>query len=137
MNIDTILKILGSIGGLFVAVQQIIKIYERPNERKIILEDLDIYLKTPDSFSEKEIIEAKIKANIKSLYSDKALKETKKIDWGQVVILIFMAIGLAYWSYYLSREGFSFWSILPGFFALGGLQAIYDEVTLNANKSKI
>lgn len=136
MNIESILKILGSIGGLFVAVQQIIKIYERPNERKSLLEDLEVYSKTPDSFSEKKLIEAKIAANMKSLYSDKSQKETQKIDWGQVMILAVMSIGLAYWSYYLSRETFSFWSILPGIFALGGLQAIHDEITLDGKEEK-
>jgi hypothetical protein len=34
---------------------------------------------------------------------------------------IVLAIGLGYWTYHLSKDGFSWWSLLTGFFALGGL----------------
>ena len=34
---------------------------------------------------------------------------------------IILALGLGYWTYHLSKDGFSWWSLLTGFFALGGL----------------
>lgn len=39
----------------------------------------------------------------------------------QSVFGIVLALGLGYWTYYLSRDGFSWWSVLTGFFAFAGL----------------
>lgn len=39
----------------------------------------------------------------------------------QSLVGIVLAIGLGYWTYYLSRNGFSWWSVLTGFFAFGCL----------------
>jgi hypothetical protein len=37
----------------------------------------------------------------------------------QSVVGIVLAIGFGYWTYYLSRNGFSWWSVLTGLFAFG------------------
>jgi hypothetical protein len=56
---------------------------------------------------------------------------------------ILMAIGFGYWTYYLSKGGFSWWSVLTGFFALGGAGQLFiafdeqrrkDEITAEREK---
>lgn len=133
MELDTAIKILGSVAGLFVAIHKIIQIYGRPKPRQILLEDLDIYSKIPDDFEEKKIL----KNIIRKSYQDEYSRETKKkeIDWSTVVLMPIFSLGLGYWSYELSKDTFSAWSILTGLFALGGIQALFDEFS-GENESK-
>lgn len=53
---------------------------------------------------------------------------------GQSVFGIILAIGLGYWTYYLSRDPFSWWSVLTGLFAFAGIMQPF--VALSEQKLK-
>jgi hypothetical protein len=38
----------------------------------------------------------------------------KPVPWGTVVFLVIMIVPLGWWTYVLDRNGFSWWSLLPG-----------------------
>ena len=125
MDIDTIIKILGALGAVLVAIQQIVKAFDRPRPRQALLEDLEILSKTPDDLPEKALLTRHVSASFEKLYSPGA--KQKKIDWSSVVMMPIFAAGLAYWTYQLSKDGFSIWSVVTGVFAVGALGAWVDE----------
>ena len=125
MEIDIVVKILGALGAVLVAIHQIVKALDKPRPRQALLEDLEILSKTPDNISGKDLLREHIKRSYESLYSPNSNR--KKIDWSQVVMMPVFALGLGYWSYHLSKDEFSFWSIVTGIFAIGAIGALFDE----------
>lgn len=55
----------------------------------------------------------------------------------QSVFGIILALGLGYWTYHLSRDGFSWWSVLTGLFAFGGLMQPFVVFTEQQRRDEI
>jgi hypothetical protein len=125
MEFDVALKILGAVAGVFVAIHKILQIYGRPKPRQILLEDLEVYSKIPNEFEEKDLLKDIIRKSYQDVYSKEAKK--KKTDWSTVFLMPIFSLGLGYWTYELSKDTFSAWSLLTGLFALGAIQALFDE----------
>ena len=73
----------------------------------------------------KDKLENYIEVSLNEIYSSKI--KPKKRDWGRVLVTPFVAVLMAYWSYVMSRDGFSGWSVLLGVMALASLSSFVDE----------
>jgi len=132
MEMDTIVQIIGSLGAVLVAIHQVVKAFEKPRPRQALLEDLEILSKTPESLPEKELLLLHVKKSYKTLYTAN-LK--RKRDWSMIIIMPLFAVGLANWTYQLSKDEFSYWSILTALFAIGAVGSWIDELKGSENKN--
>src|ERR1039457_4758679 len=125
-NIDyeLVLKIFGVIAAVVAAVYQFRNVKLSP--RSSIKTDLEI-LKLLDSDDENYIlIKNHIDRSIKRIYRIRKENKFKIYSIPLFIMGILFLLGFSVWTYYISRNGFSYWSLLTGFFAIAGIVYIFQ-----------
>jgi len=112
---------LGILVGAGVTVYQVKRTI--PPGRSSLRHDLETLklakeLKIPAKALEDDIVQRL--AKLEPDYQSPKWRITTDVI-AQSLFGIILALGLGYLTYHLSKDGFSWWSLLAGFFALGGL----------------
>jgi hypothetical protein len=121
IDFELLLKILaGLVGaiGLFLQIRNL-----RNASRSSIKTDLEILEKLTPSDPNYAIVRNSLDQSIKRVYGDPARRKfiPSPVDFWFGFI---WCIGFGYWTIYLFRDGFSWWAVVTGLFALGGFGGI-------------
>jgi len=135
--IETIAKAIVVIGGMLVSIYQI---YTRlPKSRASLTRDLEILKNLDKDDPAYSIIRAHVDKQVTKIYQPALLpvKSFKVHNWPNLFIGLTFLLVFAPWTYSLYTEG-SWWGILTGFLAVGGLGNIglaFDKNIANRNDS--
>jgi len=128
--IEILLKFIAGAVGLYTSANQLLNL--KPTFRSSIKADLEMLKMLEPSDPSYALIKQHIDTSIKQVYLVAQKPERKIYDIRGLIIGILLSAGFSYWTYDLAtRANFSWWSLLTGFFALGGL-----GVTLGALEPK-
>jgi hypothetical protein len=108
-------------------IRQVLKLLGRTSHRQRLIEDLEILSKTPESIEQRRYINEHIERSITRLYADPMKSQSRRIDWSGIIVVGVFGLGFGYWTYHLSKDAFSGWSLLTGLFALGAVEAVIKE----------
>lgn len=106
-----------------------------PTSRFALKRDLEILalLKKSDPEDPKyEVVKKAIDDKIDEIYSPvqqirlKKLKDYKDYNWGIIIFGFILLIVFSLWTWYLVKDGFTWWALLTGFFAFAGLGNILN-----------
>lgn len=119
--IEPLITAIGIVIGALISIYQVRRAISP--KRSSLHHDLETLklareLNIPAKVLEDEIIQRL--AKLEPDYKPPRWRFTGEVI-GQSVFGIVLAIVLGYWTYYLSRDGFSWWSVLTGLFAFGGI----------------
>lgn len=112
---DILIKALGALVGAVVAYTQVKS--TQPISRAAMKADLEILNLLDKSDPNYNLIKSNIDPRIQKLYG----AEAKYTDWITVGFGAIWAGGFAYWTFYLVKDNFTWWSLLTGYFALAGM----------------
>ena len=112
---DILIKALGALVGAVVAYTQVKSTH--PISRAAMKADLEILKLLDKSDPNYELIKNNIDPRIQKLYG----AQPKYTDWITVAFGAIWAGGFAYWTFYLVKDEFTWWSLLTGYFAFAGL----------------
>ena len=112
---DILIKALGALVGAVVAYTQVKSTH--PISRSAMKADLEILNLLTKSDPNYQLIKSNIEPRIQKLYG----AQPKYTDWFTVAFGAICAAGFAYWTFYLVRDEFTWWSLLTGYFALAGM----------------
>ncbi|MEJ2612570.1 MAG: hypothetical protein P8179_21550 [Candidatus Thiodiazotropha sp.] len=135
--IETIAKGIVVIGGMLVSIYQI---YTRlPKSRASLTRDLEILKILDKDDPAYSIIRAHVDRQVTKIYQPSLLpiKTFKIHNWPNLFIGLIFLFVFAPWTYSLYNEG-SWWGVLTGFLAVGGLGNIgmaFDKNIANRNES--
>jgi hypothetical protein len=120
---DLLIKAVGAVIAAAVAYLQILS--ARPISRAALKTDLEI-LKLVDSADPYyETIRKSITRRIRLLYEEEAESLRNRLRrWAIGVFGLLGGVGFSYWTFYLVRDGFTWWAVLTGYLALAGLWGI-------------
>lgn len=112
---EIVIKAIGALIGAIVAYTQIKSTH--PISRATLKADLEILKLIDKSDSNYKLIKDNFDSRIRHLYGSR----TKYTSWPTVIFGALWASGFAYWTFYIVKDGFSWWSLLTGYLAIGGL----------------
>lgn len=121
IDYDILLKFFASIIGILGVIYQLrnLKITFK-SSIKTDLEILNMLEETDPNFA---IVKKSVTESIKKRYS-KSNRSLTIYSITDFILGIIFVFGFGYWTFYLSYESFSFWSLLTGQFAIAGLGGI-------------
>jgi hypothetical protein len=131
MNWEMVAQI-GSV--IFMAISRIIpilKYIDRRNPRQRLIEDMDILSKTPESFPQRAQILEHVGRGLSELYGTSDTTP-RRIDWNGMVLNLTVFALVIYWTFYLSWDGFSVWSIVTV-----GIALIVAKEVVDAARGKV
>ena len=112
---DILIKALGVLVGAVVAYTQVKSTH--PISRAAMKADLEILNLLDKSDPNYKLIKSNIEPRIQKLYG----AQPKYTDWITVAFGAIWAGGFAYWTFYLVKDEFTWWSLLTGYIALAGV----------------
>ena len=133
IDYELLLKIAAIVVGLIGTLYQFRN--WRLTSRSSIKTDLEILEKLDPLHPQREMIQQSIDEAIVTVYGEPNKKKFKIYSPVDFYLGLLFLIGFSYWTYILSREGFSFWSILTGFVAFGGLGGMLNGVDPNRKRA--
>jgi hypothetical protein len=113
----------------------------RPRRRAAIRDELDLLAQireSPDfgtSSKAHKFFSDHITSEI-ARYSGVELKRKRKIPWSSVVLALFIGLPLAYWTFKLNQDHFSWFSLLPGLLAALMLLAVLGMLFGDSSSSE-
>ena len=127
-----------AVSAVFAAISLFFTLRNQIRQRRQAIKvDLEILESVQDPALKTLILED-VHSRIRRLYGTPAVSAAdKRIN--NLPMLIFgsvMLVGFAIWTVYLSREGFNWWSLLTGFFALGGFGNIMASLEIPEKKNR-
>ncbi|CAN5646661.1 hypothetical protein BH20ACI4_BH20ACI4_08150 [soil metagenome] len=119
--LEILVTVIGIVVGAVISIYQVSRAISP--KRSSLHHDLETLklareLEIPAKTLEDEIIQRL--AKLEPDYKPPKWRITGDVIY-QSVFGIIVALGLGYWTYYLSKDVFSWWSVLTGLFAFGGL----------------
>lgn len=112
---DILIKSIGALVGAVVAYSQVKSTH--PISRSALKADVEILKLLDTSDPSYQVIKKNVDLRIRRLYESKNIYT----DWATVVFGVIWAAGFAYWTFYLVKDQFTWWSLLTGYFAFAGL----------------
>jgi len=112
---ETVIKGIGALIGVIVTYIQVRAAL--PTSRGALKVDLEILKLLDKSDPNYNMIKNSLDSRIQRCYAE----TSKVIVWPTVILGIVWALGFAYWTFYIVRDGFSWWSLLTGYLSLAGL----------------
>ncbi len=138
MDLELMLKAAGLLIGAVSTVYQLIQ--ARPRLRSTLKADLEI-LKLVEADSEQyRLVKTYVDQTIRQVYGQEAQARAapglRVYSWSTLVFGIVLAGGFTVWTFYLVRDGFSWWAVLTGFFALGGIGNIMSSLDPRSGRTR-
>jgi len=123
LDAETLLKIGGFVVGAITTAYNIVQL--RRNPRAELKADLEILALLPPADAAAPLIRARIQRSIQALYSPTGRRRiiTSPVDFWTGVGMMILFAGLALW---VSRGGFSWWSVMWGLLAVGSFGGILN-----------
>jgi hypothetical protein len=121
---DNLLKVLAILAGAVASIHQIKQF--RANSRSSLKADLEILRMLDKAEPEHNLVKAHTTQLINQLYSPRAGKRFKIYNLEDFLMGLFGAVGLTFWTAHILRNGFSFWALLTGVFALASFLVMLD-----------
>jgi hypothetical protein len=126
MDWDMILRAVGVLIGAAGTIYQITR--RDPRWRATLKADIEI-LNLLEEGESKETIRRNVDRVVQSRYPVKVVEEGTEVkqrgvrlyNVSNLVIGVVFLVGFGYWTFSLVEDGWNWWAILTGFFALGGL----------------
>jgi hypothetical protein len=122
LDFELLLKIAAAIIGVIGLLYQLRNL--RLTFRSSIKTDLEILKMLDTNDPNYEIVRGSINESIKRVYGDPNKKKFKIYSRLDFYGGILFSIVFTYVTYYLCKDGFSFWGLITGFLALAGLGGI-------------
>lgn len=132
---DILLKASGSVVAIIVAYIQIRAF--RLNSRSSLKTDLEIFNLLDKADPNYEIIKKGISLRINQ-YALRSFPSLKKgnYEWPGIIFSFIWALGFAYWTFYLLKPGFTWWTIITGSMTILGLLGVIGGFVYPKNKSE-
>jgi hypothetical protein len=108
----------------------------RISSRSSIKTDMEILKMLEPTDPNYKIVKRSIDSSIKNIYKTDEQK-TRIYSPTDFIFGVLFMVGFSIWTYYLSRDGFSYWSILTGFAAFAGFGGILNGLDPKKNKKDI
>jgi hypothetical protein len=134
LDFELLLKISAAIIGAVGLLYQLRNL--RLTFRSSIKTDLEILKMLEPNDPNYEIVRENINDSIKRVYGDPNKKRFKIYSQGDFYGGLMCSIMFSYWTYYLCQDGFSFWGLLTGLIAAGGIGGIITGLEPKKTKTK-
>lgn len=135
IDFELLLKVTAAVIGVVGVIYQLRNL--RLRFRSSIKTDLEILKMIEPTDPNFEIVQTNINESIKKVYGDPTKKKFKVYNPPDFYGGLLWCIGFTYWTYHLCKDGFSFWSLITGFFAFAGLGGIINGLEPKKNKGKV
>lgn len=116
---------IAAVGGIWKLVQSV------RGSRARLAADIEILGKLPVGHPQKPVLERSIQQSIDRLYSPQHRMSGFEVAYGIIV-----GAGFTVWTVWLMRDGFSWWGVLTGFFAMGGIGVLFGAIDLSERERK-
>jgi len=127
MDLELVLKIAGVAVGAAVSLYQLRNRQPKFIGRSRLKADLEILKMLessdpdgPNYRTVKQSIDATIAKVYEGSIQQGGFKRPKEYDWSLLITGIIFLPGFSFWTWYLVRDGFTWWAPLTGFFAFSG-----------------
>lgn len=136
IDFEIIIKALGVVigaAGTFYQVRNIL-----PKSRSTLKSDLEILKLLEPGDPLHETVRRHVSRQVAYLYPPRRKKPKRGIIYSSTDFWtgVLMAVMFTTWTIYLTRDGFTWWAVLTGFVALGGLGGILTGLENPREKAK-
>ena len=114
---DLVLKTLGAVTGAIVTIHQIRHVLPKP--RTALKTDLEIFQLIDRSDPNFDVIKTNINERIQDIYAKTG--RSAATEWFLIIFGAAWAITFAYVTFYIVKDGFTWWSLLTGYISLAGI----------------
>lgn len=120
IDLDSVLKAVLAVLGAVAATYQIRAVIPKP--RAALKSDIEILRLLDPSDPNYRIVKASIDEKIELVYGDKTEQRTHSStqDWFYLIFGASWACVFAYITFYIVKDGFTWWALLTGYIAAAG-----------------
>ena len=142
MDWEIILMAISIIGGAVIAFFRIRTEWRKiaPTSRFALKRDLEILGLIKSSLPKDpkyKIVKKAIDDKIDEIYSPVqqiGFKRVREYNWGILIFGFILLIVFSLWTWYLVKDGFTWWALLTGFFAFAGIGNIINGLEKKQKK---
>lgn len=119
---ETALRAIPLVAGALISLFRLRSL--EPRLRSKLKTDSEILSRLDPESSAYKNLKLNIEAGVEKLYAQPAKKHRVGdvvADWRDLAIGVVFVVGFGFWTAYLVRDGFTWWSLLTGYFAFAGI----------------